>query len=187
MNGMAKITSGTNAQSCNKLMWQICIHCTHCLEELIILCSTSNYTHHTENTPPLISADARLRVNLEEEFTYSLTVVDPGDNFTLTVLGELANQAQFEKIDDEQYSLKLNLKTLTNDALVLVANDSKGASTTFIPILEICACVNGGQCTTEGVLTSNTTIIMKCLCDEGNVLVNGRSACTCTFMYVIIM
>ena len=51
--------------------------------------------------------------------------------------------------------------------LEFIATDVRGASSSVVLTLEICGCVNGGECTTDGVLTSDTTIILNCNCPDG--------------------
>lgn len=121
----------------------------------------------TENFPPNISADAVFRVTLGMESTYILTVMDPGDNVTLSVRGGLPVNSVLEKVDEEEYIFIWTLMGLTNEPLVFIANDSRGAASTFSPVVEVCACVNGGACTREGIITSNATITLKCMCTEG--------------------
>ena len=121
----------------------------------------------TENFPPNISADAVFRVTLGMESIYILTVVDPGDNVTLSVRGGLPVNSVLEKVDEEEYIFIWTLMELTNEPLVFIANDSRGAASTFSPVVEVCACVNGGVCTREGIITSNATITLKCMCTEG--------------------
>lgn len=119
------------------------------------------------NYPPNITADAVFRVNLGLESIYALTVVDPGDNFTLSIQGGLPSNSVLEEVEEEEYVFHWTLMELTNEPLVFVANDSRGASSTFSPVVEVCACVNGGACTREGLITSNATITLKCMCTEG--------------------
>ena len=101
----------------------------------------------TENFPPNISADAVFRVTLGMESIYILTVMDPGDNVTLSVRGGLPVNSVLEKVDEEEYIFIWTLMELTNEPLVFIANDSRGAASTFSPVVEVCACVNGGACT----------------------------------------
>lgn len=118
---------------------------------------------------------AKIQVHVGKEFIYHLNVVDAGDNFTFSVVfGDF--EQKLEAVDDnlEQYIFKLTVKRLTNDPLMFVANDSQGAVSCFTPIVEVCACANGGKCTTDGLITSNSTIIMRCLCDDGKL-----NLCTC--------
>ena len=104
------------------------------------------------------------------ESSYTLTVIDPEDNVTLSIQGGLPVNSVLEKVDDEEFVFLWTLMELTNEPLVFVANDSRGAASTFTPVVEVCACVNGGDCTREGVITSNATITLKCMCTEGTVI-----------------
>lgn len=120
-----------------------------------------------ENFPPNISASAIFRVNLNKKSIYNLTVVDSGDNFTLTVSGGLPENSVLEDIGDGNFVFTWNLMEPTSRPLVFVATDFRGASSSFVTRVEVCACVNGGICTLEEVLSANTTVIMNCICDEG--------------------
>ncbi len=128
------------------------------------------YLIFAENFPPNISSEAVFRVFLGLVNNFTLTVVDPGDNFTLSVQGGLPLHSVLEKVEEDSYIFSWNLMELTNEQLVFIANDSRGASSMFSPIVEVCACVNGGVCTQEGLITSNATITLKCMCTEGNAL-----------------
>lgn len=107
-------------------------------------------------------------VKVGQESVFFITVIDPGDNFTLTILEGLPPNSVLESADGEEYIFRWNLQQITTDPLVFIANDSKGASSTFIPIVEICACANGGNCTRDGLLSNNATVILNCICPEGD-------------------
>ena len=94
-------------------------------------------------------------------------MVDPGDNVTLSLLGGLPVNSVLETLDNLEYVFRWTLMELTNEALVFSANDSRGASSIFSPIVEVCACVNSGACTREGIITSNATITLRCMCTQG--------------------
>ena len=120
-----------------------------------------------ENTPPLILADSMFRVNIGEESIYRLSVSDPdGDNFTLTLLNEVPDDPKLEQTGEE-YLFVWTLLDITNVTLTFVATDSKGAATLFSPTVELCACVNNGNCTRDGLLVNSPTIVMNCRCSEG--------------------
>ena len=104
------------------------------------------------------------------ESNFTLTVIDPGDNVTLSVRGGLPINSVLEKVDEEEYIFVWNLMELTNKPLVFIANDSRGAASTFTPVVEVCACVNGGACTREGLVTSNATVTLKCMCTDGRFI-----------------
>lgn len=120
-----------------------------------------------DNFPPNISAEATLRVNLGEQSVLALSLVDSDDNFTLNIQDGLPDSPILEKISDGEYFFMWTLQQVTNKTLVFIANDTRGAASLFIPTVEICACVNEGVCTLDGLLTSNTTVVMNCLCSEG--------------------
>ena len=108
-----------------------------------------------------------------------ITVTDPGDEVTFTVQGGLPANSVLEKISDNEYVFRWSPQQVFFSSLTFVANDSSGATSVFTPIVEVCACVNGGNCTLDGVLTSNITIIMACQCSQGKCLIfkNSKVAC----------
>lgn len=121
-----------------------------------------------DNFPPNISADASFRVIVGEESVLTLYVVDhPEDDFTLTVQGGLPENSVLREITDGEYEFRWNLQEITTEPLVFIANDSSGAASVFVPVVEVCACVNGGNCTLEGLLTSDATVVMNCVCSDG--------------------
>ena len=122
-----------------------------------------------DNFPPIISAEVIFRVNVGEESVFSLNVVDPnlGDEFTLTVQGGLPADSVLEEIAEGEYAFRWNLMDVTTEPLVFIANDTRGASSTFIPTVEVCACVNGGSCILDVLLESDTTVVLNCHCSEG--------------------
>lgn len=120
------------------------------------------------NFPPNISADAIFSVTLRLESVFVIVVSDPGDNFTLNVLGGLLPNSALEDIGDGLYIFRWNLQEVTTEPLTFVANDSRGASSTYTPIVEVCACANGGNCTRDGLLSNNATVVLNCVCPEGN-------------------
>ena len=132
-----------------------------------------------ENFPPEIVAEATFRVNLGPTgTTFNLSVTDPnGDDFTLTVEGGLASADVSEVMNVSKgeflYRIALfDLPQLENNPLVFRATDTKGATSTFIPTLEVCACGNGGQCTLDRTGGIDAIVIMNCICPEGKIIVN---------------
>ena len=121
----------------------------------------------TDNFAPNISGNGTFRVNSREESIYTIKIDDPGDNYTTSVQGGLPPNSLLEELGDGEYSFKWNLQELTNDPLVFVATDTRNASSTHTPIVEVCACANDGVCTVDGLLTTNLTITMACICSEG--------------------
>ena len=125
-----------------------------------------SYLHLAENFPPNISANKVFRVNTHSESVYSLTVIDPGDNITLSLRHHPRN-SNLKAAGDNEYMFYWNLSEPTTEPLVFIATDMSGASTSFVPTVEVCACVNSGNCTLDGVITSNSTVILNCQCPQG--------------------
>lgn len=99
-------------------------------------------------------------------------VSDPGDNVTLRVQGEHLQTSILTLVGDGVYVFNWNLLETTTEPLVFIATDSSGASSTFIPSVEICACANEGNCTRDGLLMTNSTAILNCQCHEGTCVSN---------------
>ncbi len=112
------------------------------------------------NFPPNISAEATLRVNLGEESVLALSLVDSDDNFTLSIQDGVPDSPILEKISDGEYFFMWTLQQVTNETLVFIATDTRGAASVFVPTVEICACVN------EGVYTGWFTHQQYHRCDE---------------------
>lgn len=129
-----------------------------------------NYFYTVDNFPPNISADATFRVNLGQESTFTLYVEDPGDEFNLTIRGGLPEDSVLEEVDEGEYEFCWTLQEITTEPLVFVANDTRGAFSVFVPTVEVCACVNGGNCTLDGLLTSDATVVMNCVCNDGTLM-----------------
>lgn len=85
--------------------------------------------------------------------------------------GGLPENSFLEETDDEGvFDFRWTLEEITTEPLVFVANDSRGASSLFVPTVEVCACVNGGNCTLDGLLTSDATVVMNCVCSDGRLI-----------------
>ncbi len=105
-------------------------------------------------------------MTINKESVLHLSVTDPGDNVTLFVQGGLPDNSVLQGSEGE-YDFRWSLQQATYQPIVFLANDSKGAASLFSPRVEVCACVNGGNCTLDGVLSNNSTIVLNCLCTEG--------------------
>ena len=128
------------------------------------------FSYAIDNFPPNIKAEATFRVNLGQESTFNLYVEDQSDEFTLNVRGGLPVNSVLEETDEGEFEFHWTLEELITEPLVFVANDTRGASSVFVPTVEVCACVNGGNCTLDGLLTSDAIIIMNCVCSDGRLI-----------------
>lgn len=140
-------------------------------------CTITHYNSSTtllflsaENVAPNITGSVTFRVNLQTESLFTFSVADPGDNFTVSIQGELPPEFFLEYAGSGEYTFRWNLQQVTNVPLVFVATDTQNVSSTFIPTVEVCACANDGICTVEGIITTNSTITMTCRCSEGKLI-----------------
>ena len=123
----------------------------------------------TDNFPPNISGNGIFTVRVGQNNSYYFTVQDPGDNITVSVVGGLPTNAFLEESNEGHYTLRWSPTETSNATLTLLATDSLGALSTLTPRVHVCACFNGGNCTLEGVIsTDNSTIVLNCDCTEGN-------------------
>ena len=101
------------------------------------------------------------------EAVLRLLVTDPGDSFTLRLDGGLPENSALEKVSEQEYIIRWTLQQVTDRSLVFIATDTRGASSSYMPRVEICACRNGGLCTLVGVVSDEPTVVMNCQCSEG--------------------
>lgn len=122
----------------------------------------------SENSPPVFKGGSTFRVVLGQESVYNFTVTDDSDNFTVTAVGDLGNSSiSFTNDSNGNFSFRVTMHEPTIFTLTFVAQDSIAAAS-LDPIVELCGCTNGGNCTLQGLLqTEFTTTIMNCECPEG--------------------
>ena len=110
------------------------------------------------------------RVNVGEENIHTFTVNDT-DDFNVTIEGGAPEGGVLTDGGDGEYTFTWTPGVIPNiSGLAFIATDSSGAATLHSPSVQVCACFNGGECTEEGVLsTNNLIVILTCLCDEGKV------------------
>ena len=113
-----------------------------------------------------------LRVTVGQEAVYQFTVIDDsGDNFTVEMIGGLPPSSTLTDEGEGSYTFRWTLQEPTIFELVFTAVDSEGAASALTPLVEVCACINGGDCTLSGKpFNESSTVIMNCVCTKGNVL-----------------
>lgn len=109
------------------------------------------------------------RVNVGEENVYVFTVNDTND-FTVAVEGGTPEGGVLSDDGQGTYTLRWTPESTPTTELVFIATDDLDAATLHSPLLQVCSCFNGGQCTTAGVPSTNRRIQnLTCLCTEGTV------------------
>ncbi|XP_065884099.1 mucin-like protein isoform X2 [Dysidea avara] len=124
--------------------------------------------------PPNITAPEIFLATVGEDSVYTFTVTSDSDNINVMVLhdGEdmLPDSVMMNDLDGDSYSITWTADNSTVLNLTIVANDpsKENISSLFIPTVHLCACENGGNCTTSGLLNIDTTfVVLNCECPAG--------------------
>ena len=125
---------------------------------------------HVDNFPPNVTADDTFSVKIGQMNIFNFTVQDADGNIIVNVLGEVSpTELIIVNKGGNQYSLHYRPTAVSNKTMTLIA-DPHNASATFTPSLHFCACLNGGNCTLEGLVLSDAqTLTMNCACSEGKL------------------
>ena len=136
----------------------------------------------TASFPPNITAPEIFLATVGEESVYTFTVTSDSDNINVMVL---QNEGEDMLPDGVALSNDISVYNITWTAdnstvlnLTIVANDpsSGNVSSMFTPTVQLCGCKNGGNCTTNGLLNTDTTyVVLNCECPAGNTLINETS------------
>ena len=117
---------------------------------------------------------------------YTFTVTSDNDNINVMVLhdGEdmLPDGVVVNDLDGDSYSITWTADNSTVLNLTIVANDpsNENVSSMFIPTVQLCACENGGNCTTNGLLNTDFSfVVLNCVCPAGTLL------CYCSYIQYI--
>lgn len=106
------------------------------------------------------------RVNVGEENIYTFTVTDT-DDFNVTVDDQPEDSILFDD-GNGTYMFIWTPLTIPISELTFTAIDEIGGASVHSPLVQVCACFNGGQCTLQGVSTPDRQIQnLTCLCTEG--------------------
>ncbi|CAI8034372.1 Mucin-like protein (Fragment) [Geodia barretti] len=125
------------------------------------------------NMPPVITSSVQgvLTLSHISPLTFTTTVTDDKDDTNLNVSlvspppgASLTQSAS----DPGSFLFHWQLTSSQEDQLsdvMIVATDSQGAANVFSPHVEICACQNGGTCTSQGATSiSDLLVILNCIC-----------------------
>ena len=132
------------------------------IHELLVLCR-----FFTENSPPNITGDAVFNVTVGQLSIYPFEVVDNG-NFTVRIDGEQPEGSTLVDNGGGQYTFQWTPTRAIRNSPSFVAVDNLDATSLFSPLLHVCTCFNGGECTSEGVTRTNGIVLnLTCVCTEG--------------------
>ena len=120
-----------------------------------------------DNFPPKISGNSTFIVAVEQVSIYDFTVEDIDDNITVGVVGGLSYDATLVGYKGA-YTFSWTIPKVDNVSLTFFAMDSFNATSILSVQLQVCACRNGGNCTSTGLsYIEAQSIIMRCDCPKG--------------------
>ena len=110
-----------------------------------------------------------------EESVYTFTVTSDSQNIIVIILHEgeetLPSGVQLNNSDGDSYTITWTPSDNTSVLnLTIVATDQtfQNISSIFNPVVQLCACENGGNCTTDGLLdTDFRFVVLNCECLGG--------------------
>ena len=139
------------------------------MHSLVIVDLLTLSLNFAENFPPSMEGESVFRVTVGQPATYSFTVKDEGDEFTVLVEEGLPPEATLSDNTAGDYSLHWTPASPTEQPLTFVAMDVAGATAKLKPQVQVCGCVNGGECTLDGIfdLELLSSVVMNCNCPEG--------------------
>lgn len=122
----------------------------------------------TGNLPPNITSDDSVFVvTVGEDNVYSFEVTD-SDNFTVSIEGGVPQDAIFLDDGEGRYTFTWTPTGIPTQNLVFLAEDSLGAVSVHSPVIQVCACFNGGECAEQGVPSTDQLVQnLTCICNEG--------------------
>lgn len=128
------------------------------------------------NSPPEVATDIEtFRVNVGEANIYTFKVTDTND-FSVMIDGGMPDGGDLTDDGAGTYTFTWTPEAIPTRGLSFVATDDLGAATLHSPFVQVCACVNGGECTLDGVPSTLELIQnLPCVCNEGNLWRNSLS------------
>ena len=110
-----------------------------------------------------------------EESVYTFTVSSDSQNINAIILHEgeetLPSGVQLNNPDDDSYTITwspADNTSVLNLTIVAVDPNLANISSIFNPVVQLCACENGGNCTTDGLLVTDFSfVVLICECPGG--------------------
>ena len=121
------------------------------------------------NNPPNITGPATFMVSLNQESTFTISVVDTNlDSFSI-IGGDVAGGELVQDATDMSlYTFTWTPPAIIDSPIVFLATDDMGASSQYEPRIEFCQCLNGAECTEEGVTNQLANPVdLTCICSAG--------------------
>jgi len=137
----------------------------------------------TVSFPPNITAPETFMATVGEESVYAFTVSSDSENIVVIILHEgeetLPSGVQLNNSNSDSYTITwtpADNTAVLNLTIVAMDQNFENISSTFNPVVQLCACVNGGNCTTDGLLATDFSfVVLNCECPEGIYFQNFKS------------
>ena len=125
--------------------------------------------------PPNITAPETFMATVGNESVYTFTVSSDSENINVIILHEgeetLPSGVQLNNFDGDSWTITwtpVDNTAVLNLTIVAVDVDMNNISSFFNPVVQLCACGNGGNCTTDGLLDIDYSfVVLNCECPEG--------------------
>ena len=125
--------------------------------------------------PPNITAPKTFMATVGEESVYTFTVTSDSQNIIVIILHEgeetLPSGVQLNNPDGDSYTITWipsDNTSVLNLTIVAMDPSLENITSFFNPVVQLCACENGGNCTTDGLLTNDFSfVVLNCECPEG--------------------
>ena len=112
-----------------------------------------------------------------EESVYTFTVSSDSENINVIILHEgeetLPSGVQLNNPDGDSYTITwtpADNTSVLNLTIVAMDPNLENISSFHNPVIQLCACENEGNCTTNGLLANDFSfIILNCECPEGSL------------------
>lgn len=131
------------------------------------------FLFHTVNFPPVITTVEVFTIGIGAVQQFDILITDANDDdFNLTFSGGVVEAFSIlEKETPGQYHFSIQVSGSSQldslQPLIFTATDGRGASSERVQTVQVCACINGGECTPDGILGIDSTVILTCLCPDG--------------------
>ena len=123
------------------------------------------YPYYSDNTPPTMTGPSVLVITIGMDASYTFTVVDD-NSFTVGLVNMPAGSQILES--GQMYTFQWTVSDIDDVIpLTFYARDSMDATTILSPTVEVCACQNNGECTSDGAVTIDNVATLNCLCSQG--------------------
>lgn len=122
------------------------------------------------NYPPKFIANSIFNVTVGIENIYTFKVEDVNSNFNVSIDGGVPDGGQLVDNGAGFYTFSWTISATPTNDLIFRAVDTIGSAALLTPVVYVCNCFNGGECTAEGVINETSVINMACICTEGEQL-----------------